>query len=412
MTDQQAMELALQQARAAAEAGEVPVGAVVLQHGEVIGTGRNAPIGLHDPTAHAEVLALRAAARHLGNYRLDGCELFVTLEPCAMCVGAALQARLSRVVFGASEPRSGAAGSVLDLFAQSRLNPHTNCIGGVLAAESQALLLDFFQHRRMARRAAALLAGPLRDDALRTPPEAFDGLPGFPWRPRHVNDLPALAGLRLLWIDEGPPDAALTWVCLHGPQDWSYRWRHHIPTWLAAGHRVLAIDLIGFGKSDKPKRDAAHRFAWHSEVLQQWIDRLDLRDVVLAVPDADSLLGLSMPPLDPGRFRGVLVANSRALAADVAAWAAPFPDAGHQAGPRRFAAAGFASAVDRAALTAFWRGRWQGQTMVADGGSQAPLFGRVAVERMVAALTGTAPIEPSAMSAEAIAQAAVGYFAQ
>ena len=117
------MRLALAEALAAAAAGEVPVGAVVVKDGTVIGAGRNAPIGAHDPTAHAEVLALRAAARHLGNYRLDDCTLYVTLEPCAMCSGAMLHARLARVVYGAPDPKTGAAGSVLNLFAEPRLNP-------------------------------------------------------------------------------------------------------------------------------------------------------------------------------------------------------------------------------------------------------------------------------------------------
>ncbi len=173
------MALALQEARAAANAGEVPVGAVVLRHGRVIGRGHNAPIARHDPTAHAEIVALRAAAEHRGNYRLDGCTLLVTLEPCAMCVGAALQARVSRVVFGAAEPKSGAAGSVVDLFADRRLNAHTTCSGGVLADESLALLQAFFRQKR--RR--SVLRRPmvrLRDDALRTPALAFDALPEPP----------------------------------------------------------------------------------------------------------------------------------------------------------------------------------------------------------------------------------------
>jgi len=113
MTDLQFMALALQQAHLAGQAGEVPVGAVVVRHGQVIGVGHNAPIGGHDPSAHAEIMALRAAAAALGNYRLDGCELFVTLEPCAMCSGAMLHARLQRVVYGAADPKTGAAGSVL-----------------------------------------------------------------------------------------------------------------------------------------------------------------------------------------------------------------------------------------------------------------------------------------------------------
>ena len=148
MTDAQAMQLALAQAAMAAAAGEVPVGAVVLRNGVVIAVGHNAPIVSHDPSAHAEMQALRAAAQALGNYRLPECELFVTLEPCAMCAGAMLPARLKRVVFGASDPKTGAAGSVINLFEQSQLNHQTQVQGGVLTQECAAVLQAFFKLRR------------------------------------------------------------------------------------------------------------------------------------------------------------------------------------------------------------------------------------------------------------------------
>jgi tRNA(adenine34) deaminase len=146
------MRSAIEQARAAALAGEVPVGAVLVRDGEVIATGFNRPILSSDPTAHAEICALRQAAARLGNYRLPGCELFVTLEPCAMCVGAILHARLDRVVWGAADPKTGAAGSVVDLFADTRLNHHTVSIGGLLADECGQLLREFFALRRGQRR--------------------------------------------------------------------------------------------------------------------------------------------------------------------------------------------------------------------------------------------------------------------
>lgn len=145
------MQAALEQARNAQLVGEVPVGAVVVRHGEIIATGFNQPIGSHDPTSHAEITALRQAAQQLGNYRLPGCELFVTLEPCAMCVGAMLHARLNRVVFGAFDRKTGAAGSVLNLFQETALNHHTEAIGGVMAAESVGLLRGFFEERRALR---------------------------------------------------------------------------------------------------------------------------------------------------------------------------------------------------------------------------------------------------------------------
>lgn len=142
------MEAALALARDAGSRGEVPVGAVVVKEGIVVGRGGNAPIAHDDPTAHAEINALRDAARNVGNYRLPGCTLYVTLEPCAMCVGACLHARIARIVFGAADPKSGACGSVVDLPAEPRLNHHATVTGGVAAAECGALLSAFFAARR------------------------------------------------------------------------------------------------------------------------------------------------------------------------------------------------------------------------------------------------------------------------
>jgi tRNA(adenine34) deaminase len=142
------MRQALDQARNAQALGEVPVGAVVVFEGAIIATGFNQPIGNHDPTAHAEIMAMRAAAAILGNYRLPGCELFVTLEPCAMCAGAMMHARLSRVVFGAPDLKTGACGSVINLFEQEKLNHHAAVTGGVLAEECAQMLKDFFAERR------------------------------------------------------------------------------------------------------------------------------------------------------------------------------------------------------------------------------------------------------------------------
>jgi tRNA(adenine34) deaminase len=154
MPDHGFMQLALEQARLAWDQGEVPVGAVVVKDGMVIATGFNQPIGRHDPTAHAEIMALRAAAAALGNYRLPGCTLYVTLEPCMMCCGAMLHARLDRVVFGAPDPKTGAGGSVLNLFEQPQLNHQTEIAGGVLADECGAMLREFFAERRAAAQAA------------------------------------------------------------------------------------------------------------------------------------------------------------------------------------------------------------------------------------------------------------------
>jgi tRNA(adenine34) deaminase len=157
------MRLALAQAEEARALGEVPVGAIVVKAGEVMASGFNQPISRHDPSAHAEIVALRAAAQLLGNYRLPGCELYVTLEPCAMCAGAMQHARIERVVWGAPDPKTGACGSVVNLFDQPLLNHHARVQGGVLAQESAALLQSFFAQRRH----AAKLRRDMRRDAER-----------------------------------------------------------------------------------------------------------------------------------------------------------------------------------------------------------------------------------------------------
>lgn len=363
------MRAALEQARAAAAAGEVPVGAVVVKDGAIVGRGRNAPVAANDPTAHAEIQALRDAAQNLGNYRLDGCTLYVTLEPCAMCSGAALHARIARVVYGAAEPKTGAAGSVLDLFAEPRLNHQTQIVRGVLAAECSALLAGFFQQRRRENQVAAKAAHPLRDDALRTRDAAFAGLPGYPWAPHYASDWPSLQGLRLHYLDEGPHDAPLTWLCLHGDPGWSYLYRHLLPVFLAAGHRVVAPDLLGFGRSDKPKKAAWHTLRAHRRILLELLQRTDPQRCVLVVQGSAGPLALPLALAEPQRFAGALLLDttldaSGARAAqrlDGPAYAAPFPDAGHRAALRAFAMPRAADAEEQAlqqASALFWqRGR-------------------------------------------------------
>jgi tRNA(adenine34) deaminase len=449
------MRLALEEARAAGEQGEVPVGAVVVRDGQVIARGCNRPVGSHDPTAHAEIVALREAAKGLGNYRLDGCELFVTLEPCAMCSGAMLHSRLGRVVYGAADPKTGAAGSVIDVFAQRQLNHQTQVQGGVLADECGALLADFFRKRRQETR---MNATPLRDDAVRTPEDRFEGLPGFPWTPNYVSDLPLLAGLRMHYLDEGPRDAPLTWLCLHGNPSWSYIYRRMIPVFLEAGHRVVAPDLIGFGRSDKPKKDDAHSFTWHRQVLLELVERLDLRNVVLVVQDWGGLLGLTLPMDAPDRDWGLLAMNTALGTGDApltpgflawrdmcaknpdfdvarlfargnphmtpeecAAYNAPFPDRGHRAALRAFAPMvpdspdADGAEVSRRARD-FWRDHWQGQSMMAVG-AQDPVLGPPAMEALRAVVRGCPPPMLIAQGGhfvqehgEPIARAAVGYF--
>lgn len=148
MTDDEYMQIALELAQQAAEAGEVPVGALVVKDGEIVGRGYNAPISCNDPSAHAEIQALRDAGRHLGNYRLVGCTLYVTLEPCAMCAGAIQHARIARLVYGARDPKTGACGSVVDLMQEPRLNHHAVVDGGIMAEACGGMLSAFFAARR------------------------------------------------------------------------------------------------------------------------------------------------------------------------------------------------------------------------------------------------------------------------
>ena len=423
VTDPEAMAAALAQAREAATAGEVPVGAVVVKDGQIIATGRNAPLGGHDPTAHAEIIALRAAAKALGNYRLDGCELFVTLEPCPMCSGAMLHARLKRVVFGAADPKTGAAGSVVNLFANRQLNHQTHVEGGMMAQQSTALLQDFFNHRRSQQRQEAQMNHPLREDALRTPDAQFHNLPGYPWPPNYVSDLPSLAGLRMHYLDEGPHDSATTYLSLHGNPAWSYLYRKMVPVFLASGARVVAPDLIGFGKSDKPKKDAAHTFTWHRQTLLELVERLDLRNIVLVVQDWGGLLGLTLPFAVPQRYTGLLVMNTTLATGEVplsagfiawrdmcgknpafdiarlfargnpqmspqecAAYMAPFQDAGHRAATRVFPGMvpeftdSDGAEVSREARD-FWGTDWTGKTLMAIG-TQDPVLGQPVMQAL------------------------------
>lgn len=148
MADESYLQLALEQGRLAAEAGEVPVGAVIVYDGEVIATGQNYVLRTLDPTAHAEIVALRAAALHLNNYRLTGCELYTTLEPCSMCAGAMIHARISRLVYGAADPKAGAAGSVLEVVNHPQLNHQMQVTSGAFAEECGELLRSFFRERR------------------------------------------------------------------------------------------------------------------------------------------------------------------------------------------------------------------------------------------------------------------------
>lgn len=430
--DQIWMTLALEQARQAAAMGEVPVGAVVVKNGQLIATGHNSPVHDADPTSHAEMIALRAAALALGNYRLDGCTLYVTLEPCAMCSGAMLHARLARVVYGASDPKTGAAGGVINLFEQRRLNHQTTLTSGVMAEESAALLRAFFKPRRVNTH-------PLRQDALRTPDDRFSALSQYPWRSHYTGNLSSLNGLRLHYLDEGRTGSATpsssgqtTFVCLHGFGHWSYQFRHMIPLFLETGARVLAPDFIGFGRSDKPKTSEIHSFSWHRDVLNDWIESLDLRNVVLVGEGWGGLIGLTLPQLSPHRYQGMVGLNvclpddsltmpaawtthavdarqnltgkapskwadSWALGeqAERTALSAPFPDSGHcgalKAPTERLLWPSEKTGQDllRQAVQ-FWREQWSGRAMLAVCSNDRDLVDAVA--RFQSGVAGCAPL--------------------
>ncbi|NBX53462.1 MAG: tRNA adenosine(34) deaminase TadA [Betaproteobacteria bacterium] len=414
LSDEAAMDLALAQARRAQDAGEVPVGAVVVHQGRVVGVGHNSPIHDRDPSAHAEIIALRQAAQALGNYRLEDCTLYVTLEPCAMCCGAIAHARLSRLVFGAFEPKTGAVQSITRLFDLPGMHA-PDIVGGVQAQACGQLLQSFFRDKRLNTPTHALLV-PLRDDAVRTPESCFSDLPDFPWSPTYVSDLPALNGLRMHCLDLGPKNAACTWLCLHGNPAWGYLYRKMMPVFLAAGHRVVVPDMPGFGRSDKPKKAGQHQFAWHRQVLLDLIHHLDLQHMVLVVQDWGGILGLTLPMAEPWRYQGLLAMNTTLAtgrqtlspgflawrqmcndkplfdvgrlmargnphlsASECAAYQAPFPDAGHRAALRAFPNLVPARPDDAGAelsrqAEVFWREHWSGRSLLVVG-EQDPVLG-------------------------------------
>lgn len=264
----------------------------------------------------------------------------------------------------------------------------------------------------------------------RTPDERFAQLPGWPFAPHYADDLPGFEGLRLHWVDEGPRDAPATVLCLHGQPTWGYLYRKMIPVFTAAGLRVVAPDLFGFGRSDKPDDDGWYGFDRHRATLMAFVERLDLREVLLVVQDWGGLLGLTLPPDMPGRFTRLLVMNTglgtgavtegfrqwRAYAnsqpdlavgrlmqrgtpvltaAEAAAYDAPFPDLTLKSGVRAFpnlvpdGADAPGAAVGRRAL-AWWKQDWAGESFMAIG-MQDPVFTPPAMRSLHAAIRGCPP---------------------
>ncbi len=265
---------------------------------------------------------------------------------------------------------------------------------------------------------------------LRTPDERFHNLPGYAFAPHYLDNLPSAQGLRLHYLDEGPADAAVTALCLHGNPSWSYLYRHMIPVFTAAGLRVVAPDLIGFGRSDKPAEEGWHQFDRHRQVLLEFVDQLDLHNVMLVCQDWGGLLGLTLPPAMPMRFTRLLVMNTvlatgeltegfrqwrtysnsqpdmavgkllargkpDMTAAEAAAYDAPYPDASFKAALRRFpnmvpdGAHAQGAAISREAA-AFWQQQWQGESFMAVG-MKDPVLGPAAMAVLRATIRGCPP---------------------
>lgn len=268
-------------------------------------------------------------------------------------------------------------------------------------------------------------------EALRTPDSRFEGLPGYSFRPQYRDDLPGYEGLRVHYLDEGPADAEVSFLCLHGQPTWSYLYRKMIPLFAARGHRVIAPDLLGFGRSDKPVDDAVYTFGFHRGMLMAFITALDLRNVVLVCQDWGGILGLTIPPAMPGRFGRLLVMNTsiphgeslgagfdswRAFnrsrpdldipalmrrsdpiitEAEAAAYGAPFPDARHKAGVRRFpelvmTAPHMEGVAEAKAAARWWREEWRGPTFMAVGMAD-PVLGPDVMSRLRATIHGCPP---------------------
>ncbi|QDL54367.1 tRNA adenosine(34) deaminase TadA [Rhodoferax aquaticus] len=381
------MRLALQQCSQSGESGEVPVGAIVVKDGQVISAGSNSPVREHDPTAHAEIKALRAAAAHFKNYRLDGCELYVTLEPCAMCAGAMLHARIKRVVFGASDPKTGAAGSVIDLFSQPQLNHHTSVAQGVLEDECAQQLREFFLRKRREKRESSCR---LRDDSLRTSDSRFDFLGIDVFSSVYLDGLASLRGWRLHYFHAvAPVRSAPVYLCLHASNTWAYTFREVLRGVSAHGNgTAIAPDLVGFGKSDKPKREDAHDLTLHVQILQEMVNHLNLSNIVLVLQGDALHLGIQLLLQDRDRFCGLIMVDPPSWAGAFVSKAdhhldlptdaaglplaiedAPFPDAGHRAGPRAFASQVAAGATSQGSVfiekvTQFFHDEWPHPTVI------------------------------------------------
>lgn len=278
------MTLALEEAVLAESAGEVPVGAVVVHKGQVIGRGRNRTRELNDPSAHAEILALRDASQSVGSHRLKGAELFVTLEPCTMCSGAVFHSRLARVVFGAPDAKTGTAGSVLDLFSQSQLNHHTRVTGGVLKEECQRILQSFFVLARKRNREEQI---SLREDALRLDAGALPCLDELTITGSYFH---TSEGYRIRYLDSNTVNSEYILLCIHEFGFWSFQARSLMSRMARRGVRVIVPDLLGHGLSDRPKKSEWHSVRAHVSSLAELTKHMDLTPThIVAIGNANAL---------------------------------------------------------------------------------------------------------------------------
>lgn len=326
------MQLALEQAQLAAAAGEVPVGAVLVAADgvTVLGQGHNVCITHNDPAGHAEMVALRQAAQATGNYRLEGCTLYVTLEPCTMCSGAMLHARLARVVYAVPEPKTGAAGSVLNVFAQP-FNHQTQVqqLDDVALQQACAALLQgFFQGKRE----EAKPLWPLRDDALRTPEQRFEAL-GLPEAGQYLN----VDGLRLHY-QEYHPTGEQVLLLLHASPFWGYAYYDAAQQAAQAGWRVLVPDWLGFGRSDKPKKARWYSVAQQAQALQQLLVHLSIPKAYYAGQGLGVAVAQALPELLQPCSQGNWQVSALTQQPQHPVWQAPYPDKGHQAALQVFKA--------------------------------------------------------------------------
>lgn len=365
LNDEHWMRQALVQAQLASDAGEVPVGAVIVSNNQCIAAAHNTPILGSDPTAHAEINVLRQVAQTFKNYRLQGCTLYVTLEPCAMCAMAMLHARVDRVVFGAFDSQTGAAGSVINLFEMPQLNHQTQITGGVLNKECSDVLKQFFTQKRTLNKKVKV---PLREDALRTPLECFvsKNLSTNIGQGSYISSLSALQDLQMHYhylpanlgadTDKHPPFAQIpTLLCVHDENSYSQQYADLTAQLADARYSILLPDLIGFGRSDKPKKEQWHTPEKHAEVLTELIQHVLAAKTPLIIIAPESMLIL-VDLLAKGlgdQIKSIhLIKTLPVLPPEILQ--APFPDQGHRCGPRSLRLWGVTNTSAQYASTFSW----------------------------------------------------------